>query len=412
MVENELLYYIWLSQYCGYNYAAAHKLIEKFGTAEEVYNSSRKNHELGGLVRIKNILKADTSLDTAKKIFDSCQKKNIHTISIADAAYPYRLKSADNPPLVIYTMGKIPDLNRMIGITVVGSRGCTDDGKKMAENLSRGLADSGFVIISGMAKGVDGCAHRGAISAGGTTIAVLAGGADVIYPSVHTKLYYSITEHGGIISERPPGTIGRGYFYQQRNRMMVGLSAGVLIAEGRKGSGTAITAKAAHSMNRDLFAVPGNPINPYSWLPNNLIKDGAKITQNALDITEEYINLYPHQLEYGISIKSEPAVIDASSSSKTSERSAADKNTSTRSSYVPAVNSEKLIKESGFTEDEQKIMEFLLKSGGEAYFDDIADYTMMETSALSSLLIILQMKKAVIQKAGGTYRLEDRYIKG
>lgn len=406
--EDEIIYRIWLSQCCGYNLNTAHKLLEKFGTAEEVYKANRYSLSFAKLVKLKNILRADTSLDGAKRILDKCRKNDIRVIADNDEKYPNGMREVNNPPLVLYSKGKLPDLNKTIGITIVGSRHCTDDGKKAAGALASKLADSGFVIVSGMAKGIDGAAHCGALSAGGTTLAVLAGGVDVIYPTEHVRLYQHIQEHGAILSERPPGTVGRGTFYNQRNRLIVGLSAGVVIAEGEKKSGTSITAKLAYDANRDVFAIPGNPINPFSELPNSLIADGAKVTINALDIIEEYVNVYPERLEYGISIKGKPVVgnpanLTVDGGSKPVKEKPVP--LPPENKYFDSHSFEKFLAESKFSDTECKILRYLSGKENAVLFDDIADECEIETAALSSMLIILQMKKAVVQSAGGQYKL-------
>ena len=406
--DEEILYKIWLSRCCGYNFGAAHKLLEKFGTAEEVYRANRYSLNFARLAKLKNILSADTSLDKAKKILDKCQSDDIQVIADNDSRYPNRMREVNNPPLVLYAKGKLPDLNKTIGIAVVGSRHCTEDGKKAAEELSEKLADNGFVIVSGMAKGIDGAAHCGALSVGGTTLAVLAGGVDVIYPQEHTKLYYHILEHGAVLSERPPGTIGRGTFYSQRNRLIVGLSAGVVIAEGEKKSGTSITAKLAYNTNRDVFAIPGNPVNPFSELPNSLIADGAKVTVSALDIIEEYIDLYPEFLKYGISIKGKPVVGNTESLTRNAGAKppkAKPKPLINENKHTDSRSFDEVLAESGFSETECKILKYLNDAKDAVLFDDIADECEIEAAALSSMLIILQMKKAVVQSAGGMYRL-------
>ena len=404
--ENSLLYYIWLTQCCDYNPKLTKLLLDKFKTVEEIYKANFYHPNFYKLLNLKNILKMDTNLDGSKRILEKCRKENINLISIDDENYPQRMKQMDNPPLLLYAKGKLPDLNRILGITIVGSRYCTENGRRIAEMLGRKLADSGFVIVGGMARGIDGAAHCGALSAGGTTLAVLAGGVDRIYPAEYAKLYSHILEHGAVLSERPPGVLGQGYFYKQRNRIMVGLSVGIVIVEGEKISGTSITAKIASNSNRDIFAVPGNPLNKTSELPNSLIKDGAKLTVNALDVMEEYIEIYPEMLEYGLEIKGKPVtgrLSDLSNTGKNAGRPA--ENFTPHENRLSNEKIEEFLKKSEFYDDERIILRYLWESGGTSLFDDIAENCKMEAAALSSKLIILQMKKAVLQSAGGQYTL-------
>lgn len=410
--ENSLLYYIWLTECCGYNAGLAWKLLNKFKTPEEVYKANLYDKDLRKLIGLKNILKMDRSLESAKRILYKCQKGEISLITVDDGSYPKRMREVENPPLLLYTKGNLPDLNRILGISIVGSRHCSDDGRKAAEMLGRELADAGFAVISGMALGIDGAAHCGAISVGGTTVAVLAGGADRIYPTEHAKLYGHILEHGGVVTERPPGVVGQRYFYRQRNRIMVGLSAGVIVVEGSQKSGTSITARLAASWNRDVFAVPGNPVAENSELPNGLIADGAKFTTSSMDVIEEYIDIYPEELEYGLSIKGRPVVGNVAALVHSSEDKPKIEN------ITPSVNDRQRIadidgflKTSAFNDTECKILKYLFEADEESLFDDIAENCGIEASALSSTLIILQMKKAVIQSAGSRYSFNPDIVK-
>ncbi|MGC1784247.1 MAG: DNA-processing protein DprA [Acidobacteriaceae bacterium] len=208
-------------------------------------------------------------------------------ISPVDDAYPERLREIFDPPTVLWLRGD-RTLLAQSGIAVVGTRHPTPYGTGMAEMLSRDLAAHGIVILSGMARGVDTAAHRGALEGRGKTVAVWGTGIDVIYPKENKKLAEQILEAGGaILSEYPMGTFPAPQNFPIRNRILSGMSVGVLVIEASENSGTRITARCALEQNREVFAVPGNVTSKNSWGPNTLIKQGAKLVATWEDVWEE-----------------------------------------------------------------------------------------------------------------------------
>ena len=204
-----------------------------------------------------------------------------------DEAYPERLREIYDPPSTLWIRGDVSQLSRP-GIAVVGTRQPSPYGAGMAELLSRDLANRRMVILSGMARGVDTAAHKGAIEAGGKTVAVWGTGIDVVYPKENKKLAEQIVATGGtIVSEYPLGTFPAPQNFPIRNRILSGMSVGVLVIEAAEYSGTRITARCAMEQNRDVYAVPGNVTNKNAWGPNTLIKQGAKLTATWEDIWED-----------------------------------------------------------------------------------------------------------------------------
>jgi DNA processing protein len=204
-----------------------------------------------------------------------------------DEDYPDRLLEIYDPPPVLWVRGNVSLLSRA-GIAVVGTRQPTPYGAGMAEMISRDLARRGMVVMSGMARGVDTCAHKGALDAGGATVAVWGTGIDVIYPKENKRLAEQIVAQGGaIVSEFPLGTFPAPQNFPIRNRTLSGMSVGVLVIEGGEYSGTRITARCALEQGRDVYAVPGNVTNKNAWGPNTLIKQGAKLTASWEDIWED-----------------------------------------------------------------------------------------------------------------------------
>jgi DNA processing protein len=214
-----------------------------------------------------------------------------------DPTYPARLLEIYDPPSVLWIRGNVSLLARA-GIAVVGTRQPTPYGVGMAEMLSRDLANRGLAILSGMARGVDTAAHKGALDAGGKTVAVWGTGIDVVYPKENKKLAERIAESGGtIVSEYPLGTFPAPQNFPIRNRILSGISIGVLVIEAGEYSGTRITARCAMEQNRDVYAVPGNVTNKNSWGPNTLIKQGAKLTATWEDVWEDLPSQIRLQLE-------------------------------------------------------------------------------------------------------------------
>ena len=214
-----------------------------------------------------------------------------------DEAYPGRLLEIYDPPAVLWVRGDAKLLERP-GIAVVGTRHPTPYGLGMAEMLSRDLANRRMTILSGMARGVDAAAHKGALDAGGKTVAVWGTGIDVVYPKENKKLAERIVAGGGaIVSEYPLGTFPAPQNFPLRNRILSGMSVGVLVVEGGEYSGTRITARCAMEQNRDVYAVPGNVTNKSAWGPNTLIKQGAKLTATWEDIWEDLPTQIRLQLE-------------------------------------------------------------------------------------------------------------------
>jgi DNA processing protein len=207
-------------------------------------------------------------------------------VTISDPRYARLLRDIFDPPIVLFARGRV-ELLDSISVAVVGTRRPTPYGLAVAERLSADLAHAGLTIVSGMARGIDSAAHKGALAAEGETVAVLGCGVDIVYPSENRKLAADIAAKGLIISEFPMGSVAFPQNFPIRNRIISGLSAGVLVVEGAQYSGSAITAKLAMDQGREVFAVPGNITSKPSWGPNLLIKQGARLVQDWNDVVVE-----------------------------------------------------------------------------------------------------------------------------
>jgi len=266
----------------------ARRIIEFFGSVQALFRASLTELEAAGLRAVSaQSLGTGRSMELAQDELAKAASAGVNIVSLDDLAYPAQLKQIYDPPLILYVRGTVETISQP-GIALVGTRHPTPYGSGMAERLACDLAARGLVIFSGMARGVDTAGHRGAIAGKGKTVAVFGTGVDVIYPKENSRLLEQILALGGAaISEFPLETFPAPQNFPIRNRIISGISLGVLVVEAAEYSGTRITARCALEQNREVFAVPGNVTNKGSWTPNTLIKQGAKLVATWEDVWEE-----------------------------------------------------------------------------------------------------------------------------
>lgn len=292
----ELLYYLWLEDIRGCGSVTAAKLIRYFGSAQAVYEID----DISAFMEMEDLnypvafdLITNKNLDKPKKQSEYLIQKGIKYITYSDNTYPALLKELHDPPGILYYSGKNIFLDYSPSIAIVGARKATPYGMSAAETISFQLAKCGVSIISGLASGIDGAAHKGALAAGGCTIGVLGCGIDVIYPMSNKKLFEEIVDNDGmILTEFAPQTEPLTANFPRRNRIISGLSYGTLVIEAAENSGSLITAKYACEQGREVYAVPGNIGNPQSAGCNLLIKDGAKLVTCGDDVLEDMFNVF------------------------------------------------------------------------------------------------------------------------
>jgi len=231
-------------------------------------------------------------LDEATSIYNWCQRNNIGLLSFESPEYPAKLKEIIDPPILLYYRGTLPNLNQNLCVACVGTRRMTEYGKHSSYKISYDLAKAGAIVISGMAKGVDGICHRAALDALGSTIAVLGCGIDRIYPPENHDLYNEIVLKGAVITEYKPSSPPNSFHFPQRNRIISGLSDCTLVLEADESSGALITAKYAAAHGRMIASLPGRIGEMNSRGTNDLIKTGAKTVTEASDITDEFKDIY------------------------------------------------------------------------------------------------------------------------
>lgn len=261
-------------------------LFDYFGSAKKIWEADTNELINTGLNR--NIIE---KFVVFRKNFDfgeyqtALSRKEIKYFCLTDKEYPEILKQIPDPPLVLYVKGELDNLERSVG--VVGTRKMTTYGARACENICKDLVLNKIMIVSGMARGVDSVAHRTAVENGGRTIAVLGTGVDVIYPWENRDLYYKIIKNGAVVSEVPPGMAVEKGAFRLRNRIISGLSCGIVVVEGAKESGSMITARYALDQGREVFAVPGPITSKMSEGPSYLISQGAKLVTSGKEIMEE-----------------------------------------------------------------------------------------------------------------------------
>lgn len=261
------------------------KLLAAFGLPEAVFAAGRLAARSVIGDRADLLFDFDPFLAVHRSI-EWASQPGQYILTLADEAYPQALLEIADPPNLLYVRGN-PALLQKRGLAMVGSRNATPQGAQTAENFARALAGKGLCIVSGLALGIDAAAHRGALAAGGETIAVIGTGADRIYPARNKELALSIVEHGAVISEFPLGTPAIAANFPRRNRIISGLARGVLVVEAAPESGSLITARLAGEQGREVFAIPGSIHSPVARGCHKLIKQGAKLVETANDVLEE-----------------------------------------------------------------------------------------------------------------------------
>jgi len=284
---DDLLHWLALRMTPGLGTRSAVALIERFQTPQSIFRAPLDELEAAGIpASIARSLHSGCAFEEAVTQQQKLMEAGAELIPLSDTRYPARLRNIYDPPPMLFVRGRVELLDSLM-LGVVGTRRPTPYGVQAAARLSKGLAAAGLTIVSGMARGIDTAAHKAVLENGGNTLAVFGCGIDQLYPAENRKLADQLGKSGLLVSEFPMGTPAYPQNFPVRNRIIAGMSAGVLIVEGGQYSGSAITARLAAEQNREIFAVPGNITSDMSWGPNLLIKQGAKLVQEWNDVVEE-----------------------------------------------------------------------------------------------------------------------------
>jgi len=357
----DLKYWIGFTLIPGIGRVRFSRLQQHFGEMERAWNAGADELEAAGLddKSTKSIVnhRPKVSLDAE---MEKLGRYKVTALTLKDEAYPSRLKETYDPPPVLYIRGRLTAEDEW-AVAVVGTRRPTYYGREVTEKIAGDLARNRITVVSGLAKGIDAAAHRAALDAGGRTIAVLGCGLDIVYPADHAKLARETMEHGALVSELPLGTPPKRENFPLRNRIMSGISLGVLVVEADEKSGARITADRALEQDREVFAVPGSVFSPMSRLTNKLIQEGAKLVCGADDIMEE--------LNLTMAVQQAEA-----------------------KELIPA------------TETESAILQILRNFSPEPmHIDEVGRQTCMPIATISSTLSMMELKGMVKQVGGMNY---------
>jgi DNA processing protein len=287
LTPDEELHWLALKMVPGLGTRTAVKLIERYRTPQAILRASRSELEAGGVAgSVAQSIASGCSFEDAVVQSKKMEESGAELVTLSDPRYPVRLKEIFDPPLALFVRGRV-ELLGSLTLGVVGTRRPTPYGIAVSERLSGDLARAGLTIVSGMARGIDTAAHRAALAASGSTAAILGCGVDLVYPSENRRLAAEIAQKGLLVSEFPMSAPAYPQNFPIRNRIISGLSLGVLVVEGAQYSGSSITARLALEQGREVFAVPGSIVSKMSWGPNLLIKQGAKLVQDWNDVVVE-----------------------------------------------------------------------------------------------------------------------------
>ena len=292
-----LIHWIWLSMRPGITDRDKAGLLRHFHDPEEIYFASPESFSrVEGMEQEALDALLDKDLLPAEDVLAECARKKIRILTWQDAAYPASLKNIVDPPLVLYYKGQLPDFDQIPVIGIVGTRKASLYGMNTAKQMGYQIARCGAAVVSGMATGIDAMAMKGALTGESAVIGVLGCGVDVVYPVSNRALYEDMVQHGCLISEFLPGTPPYKWNFPKRNRIISGLSNGVLVVEAPERSGSLITARQAAEQGRDVFVVPGNIDVPTFVGSNALLRDGAIAVSSGWDVVSEYRHLYPARI--------------------------------------------------------------------------------------------------------------------
>ena len=398
-------YWLWLTTRKGIGARGVLRLLEYFGTPERVYFALQDDLEpVPGLPPqgVRSLL--DKSMEESDAILGRCDQLGVHIMTIQDADYPERLRQLDDPPVVLYILGHRIRFDEEAAFGVVGARNPSAYGQEVAPMLGLELARHGALLVSGIAQGIDSLALRGALKGGGRVVSVLAGGVDVPYPLQNRYLYQDVAAVGALISEYPPGTRHKAEHFPIRNRIISGLSLGVVAVECARFSGTMLTINHALEQNRDVCAVPGSIFAPMSQGPNWLLQQGARPVMSGEDILMGYWDQFPQKLIHAPAMDPQQVRERLGPPPKAPREEAAPQPPSPRPDEKETAQRPKISlsqQRERFTDDQLVVLHAMLEGADTA--DELVERTQIPARRVLSALTMLQVDGAAEQHAGGRY---------
>ena len=395
-------YWLWLAGLKGVPGRMKLTLLQHFGTPERIYFGEDGEYFLvDGMTRQMAELLGNKSLQDADKILGDCERLGLRILTLHDAEYPDRLRNIYEPPILLYVKGRLPLFDEEVAIAMVGARKSSDYGLRVSEQLAYQLCRQGAVVVSGLASGGDAAAHRGALRAGGFTAAVIGGGHDIVYPYENRFLYEDIGVRGVILSEYPPGTHHDGRHFPVRNRIISGLSLGVVVTEAAERSGTLITASRALDQGRDVFAIPGQIGDPHCIGSNRLLRDGAGVVTEAWDILQHYAFLYPHKIRTPYD---QGATRFGGSEGQPQEKKLSTEEAKpVEKQEEPGLPPLDLSGDHGLSAEQIAVLKAL--DGRTMQVDDIIEETQIPTRTVLAALTVLEIEGFVTQRSGKRFSL-------
>ena len=415
-----IVHWIWLAACRDISDRVKVELVRHFQDPENVYFADPELYrQVEGLSEAGMESLKDKDLHRANRILEDCRRENLQILTYRDAAYPARLKNISDPPLVFYYKGCLPDFDGQPLIGVVGTRAASPYGLTAAKRLGYQIAACGGTVVSGMAYGIDGMAMRGALTAGGTVVGILGCGAEQVYPVSNRALFADTQMYGCILSEFPPGTPPIARNFPRRNRIISGLSCGVLVVEAPEKSGALITARLAADQGRDVFVVPGNIDVPTFVGSNRLLRDGAIAVSHGWDIMSEYEAQFPGKVKKNTDGNRQQAYPDELAEIAETEKQThkvAQKRTLPAKKKLKKPSDEKKVIDKAesspysdlndvlpkLSSDEQQIVSAIQ---GEALVDDVIASTGLPTGKVLATLTLLEVKGVVKRLPGKRVRL-------
>lgn len=392
----QLKYWLWLANLPKLNNQMKLALLEHFGEPDKIYYGEKEEYFLvRGMTRSLEQELENKSLDAADRILGDCDRLGLRIITIRDVEYPDRLRNIYDPPLLLYVQGRMLRFDEEVAVAMVGTRRASPYAVEMGEKLAFQMAGLGAVIVSGLAAGCDAAAHRGALLAGGLTAAVIGGGHDIVYPRENKFLSEDIAARGVILSEYPPGTEPAGAHFPVRNRIISGLSLGVVVIEAPERSGALITASRALDQGKDVFVIPGQAGDYRCVGSNALLRDGAGLAADAWDVLGGYAGRFPHKIR---SLRTEePRRFHAAAEERTRS---VKREQPAPPAALPVLD---LAGEHGLTDDQLRIVKAL--QGHTIQVDDLAEETHLPVRRVLAALTVLELDRIVAQEAGKRFSL-------
>lgn len=401
MISENAVYWVWLA--CALGEGTRFKeIVDDFGGAKQLYDSNIIEWKMSSALVPKQVDRLEkTRIAEAEKIVNICKDNGWHIICLEDDNYPKRLKDIPDPPAVLYVDGDLPDIDNSVIIGIVGTRKASDYALKCADVMSRGICQGGGIVVSGGALGVDTASHNGAIISGGKTIAVLGCGLGTNYLMENKPLRDSISKNGALITEFPPFAKASRYTFPLRNRIISGISLGVLVVEASVKSGSLITANHALEQGRDVYAIPCSILESNFAGTNKLISDGASVALNPVDL------LYPYAEEYGLDLSSVQSAYEIANNTKIKRVNSADDENSISFENISKSRAEREKKRSisSTLSGDSKIV-FNALTDEFVQFEIIAEKCGISANSAMSVLTMLEMSGLAESVGGKRYKLK------